>query len=169
MTEQTFAGVANILSAMPSSQTWTAAISTVYAMALKDWDDKLAQKVAMHALMNLKWRPSPAEMRELALQIRKIKVPNQTMHEQVRTIVVYHPPAERKKATDKLVKEGKICPLIPEVVERLGGWNRVGQMTEEQLATGIEKESSECLSSEVTENILALPMPERRQAKMISN
>lgn len=169
MTEQTFAGVANILSAMPSSQAWTPAISTVYAMALKDWDDKLAQKVAMHALMNLKWRPSPAEMRELALQMRKIKVPNQTMHEQIRHIVVYHPSSERRKATEKLVNEGKVCPLIPEVIERLGGWGRIGQMTEEQLATGIEKESAECLGSDVTEQILALPMPERQSHKMIGN
>lgn len=167
MTEHTFAGVANILSAMPAQQPWDERTSTVYALALKDWDDSLATKAVMKALMTRKWRPSPSELREIALQVRRIKVPTPTMHEQIRHVVLYHQADERERAAERLIHAGKVSPLINEVVDRLGGWRSVGRMTAEELSGGIDKEMSECLESGVIEPMLSLPMPTSDQPKMI--
>lgn len=169
MKDTTFAGISNILATMPAAQQWTDMTATVYALAMKDWDDDLAQKTVMHALMTKKWRPAPSELREIAMSLKKVRVPNNTMHEQVRHIVIHHPSNERKQAAERLAKSGKISPLVNDVVERLGGWRNVGSMTEEQLSSGIEKEMQECLESGASDHILATPLPMLggRETKMI--
>jgi hypothetical protein len=159
MTESTFAGIANILSAMPAHQPWDDRTSTVYAMVMKDWDDVLAQKATMKALMTRKWRPTPSELREIALQMKRIHVPNQTMHEQVRHVVIFHPPSERKEAAERLIKQGKISPLVPDLVERMGGWKSAGLMTEDELSRKIEQETEKCLESGAVDHMLSTPMP----------
>lgn len=159
MTDTTFAGIANILAAMPAAQPWSDTMAAVYALAMKDWDDMVAQRAAMQALMTRKWRPSPAELREFAMQVKKIKVPNPTVREQIRHIVVHHPANERRTATEKLVQQGKVSPMVNEVVDRMGGWNTVGMMSEEQLSTSIDREMQECLESETVEKMLSTPLP----------
>lgn len=134
MTERIFAVVANILSAMPSQQPWDDRTSAVYAIAMKKWDDELTQKAVMKCLMTKRWRPTPSEIREVALEMKRVFVPGPTAYEQVKHIVLYHPVNERQEAAEKLVKQGKISAGVPIAVANLGGWGRIGSMTEDQLA-----------------------------------
>lgn len=167
MTETTFAIVANMLSAMPASSPWNDVTATVYALAMKDWDDELAQKTVMKALMTKKWRPAPSELREIALQIKKIKVPTSTVYEQVKHIVIYHPAEERKQAADRLAKTGRVSPMLNEIVSNAGGWRAVGNMTEEELAKAIDKEMDGCLESESVDKLLSMPLPQLEATKTV--
>ena len=169
MNERTFAVVSNILSAMPSSQAWDERVSMAYAIAMKGWDDKLAEKTVMKALMTKKWRPAPAELREIALQVKRIIVPTPTAQEQIRHVVLYYPENQRKQASERLVNEGKISPLVPSLVKHLGGWGRIGTMPEDKLEKAIVEVMEDAVDDPVVEQELSKPLPalEASQRKMI--
>lgn len=159
MNERTFAVVANILSAMPSQQPWDDRTSAVYAIAMKKWDDELTQKAVMKCLMTKRWRPTPAEIREVALGMKKVFVPGPTAYEQVKHVVLWHPPHERAEAAEKLVKQGKISPLIPVAVSNLGGWKHAGQMTEDKLAEAMNDVVQRVSDSPELDVVLETPLP----------
>ncbi len=169
MTEKTFAVVSNILSAMPSSQPWDDRVGMMYAVAMKTWDDKLTERAVMKALMTKKWRPTPCELREIALQIKRIVVSSPQAQEQIRHIVLYHPPQERKSATERLVKEGKVSPMVPALVKHLGGWGRVGELSDDKLEKAVDGVMEEALDDPAIEIELELPLPalESKETKMI--
>lgn len=165
MNERTFAVVSNILSAMPSSQPWDDRVSMAYAIAMKGWDDKLAEKTVMKALMTKKWRPAPAELREIALQVKKIVVPTPTAQEQIRHIVLYYPQEERRSASEKLVSEGKISPIVPSLVKHIGGWGRVGSMPEDKLEKALDEAMEDAVEDPMVDQELTKPLPALEEAK----
>ena len=170
MNERTFAVVANILSAMPSQQQWDDRVSMVYAIAMKKWDDELTQKAVMKCLMTKRWRPTPSELREVALEMKRVFVPGPTAYEQVKHIVLYHPPSERQQAAEKLVKQGKVSPGVPVAVSNLGGWSRIGSMTEEQLADAMDTAITRVVDDPQLDAVLETPLTaigSDRQIKMI--
>jgi hypothetical protein len=169
MTENTFAVISNILSAMPSQQPWDDRVSMVYAIALQRWDDELAQRATTHALMTKKFRPTPAELREIALSIKRVKVPTGQASSQIKHIVLYHPEGERSKVAQRMVRDGKISPIIPDVVKSVGGWGRVGSMTESQLNDAIERAIPEVQENPDVDAVLETPIPmiDGRAPKMI--
>lgn len=158
MNERTFAVVANILSAMPSQQPWDDRTSTVYALAMKKWDDELTQKAVMKCLMTKRWRPTPSEIREVALGMKRVFVPGPTAYEQVKHIVLYYPPHERKEATEKLVRQGKVAAGVPVAVANLGGWGRVGSMTEDTLAEAMDSAITKVADDPQLDVVLETPM-----------
>lgn len=166
MNERTFAVVANILSAMPSSQPWDDRTSAVYAIAMQKWDDGLTEKAVMKCLMTKKWRPTPAEIREVALQIKRVTVPGPTAHEQIRHIVIRYSPEERSAVADRLVKQGKISPSVPYLVSQLGGWRSVGSMTEDGLAKEIASKMDGMTEDPALDEVLETPLPAIESGKL---
>lgn len=159
MTEATFAVVANILSAMPAQQPWDDRTAAVYAIAMQSWDDNLTQKAVTKCLMTKRWRPTPSEIREVALQLKRVTVPSPTVHEQVRHVVLYYQPSERHAAAERLVKQGKISPSVPLVVSRVGGWRGIGSMSEETLSKALENEMPKVLEDPELDRVLEVPLP----------
>lgn len=166
MNERTFAVVANILSSMPSQQQWSDAVSAVYAIAMKDWDDSLTQRAVMKCLMTKRWRPTPAEIREVALQLKRVHVPGHTAYEQVKHVVLYYPPNEREGAVERLVKQGKVSPSVPLAVSALGGWRNVGHMTEEKLADVMENAVVRAVEDPRIDDVLKTPVLELAGSNM---
>jgi|DEB19_MinimDraft_3_1074340.scaffolds.fasta_scaffold62782_3 hypothetical protein len=158
MNERTFAVVANILSAMPSQQPWDDRTSTVYALAMKKWDDELTQKAVMKCLMTKRWRPTPSEIREVALGMKRVFVPGPTAYQQVKHIVLHYPANERKAATEKLVQQGKISAGVPVAVANLGGWSRVGSMPEDHLAEAVDNAITKIADDPNLDVVLESPM-----------
>lgn len=159
MNERTFAIVSNILSAMPSSQPWDDRVSMAYALSMKGWDDKLAEKAVMKALMTKKWRPTPAELREIALQMKRIFVPHPTAQEQIRHVVLYYPPEQRRDASEKLVSQGKISPIVPAIVKNLGGWSRIGSMSDDKLDKAVADVMEDAMEDPIVDEELSRPLP----------
>lgn len=171
MTEKTFAVISTILSTMPSQQPWSEAVSMVYALGLQRWDDDLAQRTVTQALMTKKFRPTPSELREIALQIKRIKVPSGQAASQIRHIVVYHPIENRAAVAERMVAQGKISPIIPEVVKSVGGWSRVGNMSDYQLSEAVDRVVPDIAETMDTDKVLSTPLPmiEGESVKMIGD
>lgn len=130
----------------------------VYAMAMKKWDDELTQKAVMKCLMTKRWRPTPAELREVALEMKRVFVPGPTAYEQVKHIVLYYPVNERQEAAEKLVKQGKISAGVPIAVSNLGGWGRIGTMTEDQLADAMNSAITRVADAPELDVVLETPL-----------
>lgn len=158
MTEKTFAVISTILSTMPSQQPWDERVSMVYALGLQRWDDDLAHRTVTQALMTKKFRPTPSELREIALQIKRVKVPSGQAASQIRHIVTYHPLNERAAVAERMVTQGKISPIIPEVVKSVGGWSRVGNMTDYQLAEAVDRVVPDVAETMDTDTVLSTPV-----------
>lgn len=167
MTEKTFAVVSNILSSMPSSQPWDDRIGMAYAIAMKSWDDKLTERAVMKALMTRKWRPTPCELREIALQIKRVVVPSPQAQEQIKHIVLHYPSHERREAADKLISEGRVSPMVPAIVKYLGGWGRIGDMTDDKLERAVEGVMEEAMDDPEIESELGIPMRELGESKQV--
>lgn len=158
MTEQTFAVAANILSTMPSQQPWDDRVSMVYAIAMQNWNDDLVSKAVMSALMTKKFRPTPAELREVALQLKRVRIATPQAAQQIKHIVLYHPLEQRNKAMDEMVKQGKVSPILPMVVKNCGGWGRVGTMTEHNLSEAVERAMADAAEDPQLDAVLTQPI-----------
>ncbi len=171
MTEKTFAVISNILSTMPSQQPWDDRVQMVYALAIQRWDDDLAQRAVTKALMTKKFRPTVSELRDIAMEIKRVKVPSGQAVTQIRHLVTYHPVNERAGACERMVAQGKISPIIPEVVKSVGGWSRVGNMTDYQLNEAIERVVPDVTETIDAEKVLSTPvaMIGDAQVKMIGD
>ena len=171
MTEKTFAVISTILSTMPSQQPWDDRVSMVYALGLQRWDDELAQRTVTQALMTKKFRPTPSELREIALQIKRVKVPSGQAASQIRHIVVYHPLEKRAAVAEQMVAQGKISPIIPEVVKSVGGWSRVGNMSDYQLGEAVDRVVPDIAETMDADKVLSTPLPmiEGSAVKMIGD
>jgi len=142
----------------------------MYAIAMKTWDDKLTERAVMKALMTRKWRPTPCELREIALQIKRVVVPAPQAQEQIRHIVLHYPSKDRRSAADKLISEGRVAPMVQSIVKYLGGWERVGELTDDKLERAVQGVMEEALDDPSIENELQIPIPalgEAKDAKMI--
>lgn len=171
MTEQTFAVAANILSTMPSQQPWDDRVSMVYAIAMQRWNDDLVSRAVTYALMTKKFRPTPAELREVALQLKRVRIATPQAAQQLKHIIVYHPLERRNKAMEEMVKQGKVSPILPMVVKNCGGWGRVGTMTEDQLSKAVERAMEDAAEDPALDNVLTEPylQLEGSQLKMIGD
>lgn len=171
MTEQTFAVAANILSTMPSQQPWDDRVSMVYAIAMEKWNDDLVARAVKYALMTKKFRPTPAELREVALQLKRVRIATPQAAQQIKHIVLYHPIENRNKAMTEMVNQGKVSPILPMVVKNCGGWGRVGTMTEHQLSEAVERAMADASEDPALETVLTEPylQLEGAQLRMIGD
>ncbi len=158
MTEKSFATAANILSTMPSGQPWDERMATVYAIGMQKWSDDLVERAVMHCLMTKKFRPTISELREVALSLKRVKVPSGQAAQQIRHIVLYAPPAERREYTERMVKEGKVSPAVPILVANLGGWNSIGMMAEDRLVRAVESVQEHIDDDPRVDDVLTEPM-----------
>lgn len=144
---------------MPSQQPWDDRVSMVYALGLQRWDDDLAHRAVTQALMTKRFRPTPSELREIALQIKRVKVPSGQAASQIRHIVTYHQLSERATVAERMIAQGKISPIIPEVVKSVGGWMRVGNMNEYQLCEAVDRVVPDIAETMDSEKVLSTPLP----------
>jgi hypothetical protein len=159
MTEKAFATAANILSTMPSGQPWDDRMATVYAIGMQKWSDDLVERTVMQCLMTKKFRPTVAELREVALGIRRVKVSTGQAAEQIRHIILMVQPNQRAAATERLVKEGKVSPSVPILVQNLGGWRNVGMMAEDRLFKAVDTVQEHIDDDPQIDEALATPAP----------
>jgi len=148
----------NLLSALPSpTQPWNEAALALYVLALKDWPDHVGRAACQHAALNCRWRPTPVELREIALA-RFAPAPSlESVVEAVRRVIVRHPPEERAAAAKR------IHPVAARVVDHLGGWGAVGMMATEETAAAVSRalpaQVADWHAAEADSLLAALPEP----------
>lgn len=127
MNKQVFAGVCSVLSMLPSNVPWNDDVATMYAIAMKGWDDAVVGLVARHVLFNCEWRPSVSELRTIAI---KLVAPNLNAHaihnELSRIIAIAHDVSQRDELLNDSMDAGKLPPYTKQIIERAGGWKSMG-------------------------------------------
>lgn len=105
------------------------ALWDIYDALLTAWGDTLARRVCTHAALTCKWRPSPAELREIAARIES-PTPNadaaltevQTLIRRYGANAAPHP----DNPNVRVMGEPPFShPLVGAAVRRLGGWARI--------------------------------------------
>lgn len=124
MSDETLAGCILLLSGMPSGAPWTEANSALYGFAMKEWSDEMGRDVVQWAVLNLKWRPSPVELREIAVS-RHFPAPS---------------PAEaREKIRHALIFYGgrgaaqKMDAFTNTLADAMGGWPTLSLCSTEEI------------------------------------
>lgn len=156
MTKHAFAEFLPILAGMPSTSPWSDGASALYTLALGSWDDSVGRAVLLHAAKNCRWRPSPAELREIAIRLI-CPVPSQSevRHEIGRFCNQFSDPARRRNAAHEVTNA---------VVDWLGGWLLVGYMDTDALERMIGAAYAACVAKyEQTtgEAMISMPLPSK--------
>lgn len=146
----------NLLAAMPSSSPWMEASAALYIMAMEGWTDDVAMGSVRHAAMNLKWRPAPVELREIAVALFAPAPGPMTVREQLREMLLWHGKGAARYA-DQL-------PLLASVADELGGWASLSRMTTEDIDaqfTGAYSRAVKDWTAQAAEGILRREARER--------
>lgn len=101
----------------------------IYHLLLFRWPDELGREVVTHAALNCKWRPSPAELREIAAKMESPVPAVDAAMEEVLTLMrrhgayaAPHPDFPDRPGIRTLGEPPFSHPLIASAVRRLGGW-----------------------------------------------
>jgi hypothetical protein len=111
------------------SQEWTEAVASVYSLSMREWDDQVALCACQHAALNLKWRPAPVELRQIAIDLHAPTPPVGVLIEEARKIIRRYMPGKDRSAAAAI----SCHPLTCRVVDHLGGWDAIGLMDCEEL------------------------------------
>ena len=125
MTDDTLKTCLEVLAAMPSAVPWSDGSGTIYAMAMEGWDDAVALGTVKKVALTLKWRPAAVELRQVAVEQFAPAPSVFTLRQQLREMLLWH--GERAGLV-----EGHV-PLLPDIVDRLGGWHACSRMTTEEI------------------------------------
>lgn len=117
-----------LIEAMPSTQEFGVAHRQLYGFVLRHLGEDLSRAAVQEAALTCRWRPSPAELRELAVH-QAVPLPDASeviaeiagLLESVGLYGVVHPENPRVR----LPGAPPMSPLATEVVRRLGGWERL--------------------------------------------
>ena len=127
MNKQVFAGVCSVLSMLPSNVAWNDDVATMYAIAMKGWDDAVVGLVARHVLYNCEWRPSVAELRMIAIKLVAPKLNAHAIHNELsRIISIASEPSRRDELIETSMELGNLPPYTKQLIERAGGWMSMG-------------------------------------------
>jgi hypothetical protein len=162
MTPETQYRCLEYLSGMLSpSQGWSEAVASLYILAMEGWQDDVAERTVKHAALNEKWRPAPAELRQLAARLvlaDMAPVPSPVAtRDEIRTLIIRH--------GRQAIKAAHSHPLIAAVVDEMGDWASLcGRYTEDIDAAfpGAYQRAVAGLEASVAQTQLCLPEPERR-------
>lgn len=157
MREDTFRTVSNLLAVMPAQVPWDERVAVMYAYALNDWDDSIVEYAVKKALTTCNFRPTPAELRKIAMQLIAPQLSAMQIHGKISEFITRVHPSQRTMFTDKMIEQGKMNPIIREVVDKLGGWREVGVRSSEDNLRLIEKIHGECYDALNFDELLATP------------
>jgi hypothetical protein len=160
MKEETFKTVSNLLAVMPSQVPWDERVAIMYAYALNDWDDSIVEYAVKKALLTYSFRPTPAELRKVALGLIAPQQSVMQIHGTISNFVARVHPSQRSMFMDKQIKNGQMNPIIREVVDRLGGWQSVGARASDDNYKMIEKVCNDAYDALDLDDLLASP-PDR--------
>lgn len=106
-----------------------AALWKIYNALLSAWGDDLAMRVCTNAVLTCKWRPSPAELRELAARLESPTPTADAALTEVQVLIrrfganaMQHP----ERPSVRVMGEPDFShPLVESAVRRIGGWARI--------------------------------------------
>lgn len=132
MNKQVFAGVCSVLSMLPSNVPWNDDVATMYAIAMKSWDDAVVGLVARHVLFNCEWRPSVSELRTIAIKLVAPNINAHAIHNELSRIITakYHL-SDRDDMVNDSMDNGTLPPYTKQLIDRAGGWTAMGMRSTE--------------------------------------
>jgi hypothetical protein len=157
MREDTFKTVSNLLAVMPAQVAWDERVAVMYAYALNDWDDNIVEYAVKKALLTHNFRPTPAELRKVALSLIAPMQSAMQLHGTISTFISKVHPSQRYLFMDKQISQGLMNPIIREIVDKIGGWREVGARASEDNLRLIEKVHHECYDALNFDELLASP------------
>ena len=135
MTSKCFSSIATILSTMPSQNQWDDKVASVYALAMTTWRDDIAMLATVTALKTKEFRPTPAELRNIALGFVHKLTPMIAMNE-ISEIIRKYQVKER---------DNRSSPAIKAIVDACGGWAAMGSR---------DRETNTKLVADVFDNVM---------------
>ena len=114
----------NLIGTMPGKPDWNPDIASLYSLHLADWHPEVRQKAVLAATGSCKFRPTVAELKEIALKIAQPMPSLAVMREELRNLILFHPPSERRRHAS---------PLMGDLIDELGGWSEVGMLPTEEM------------------------------------
>jgi hypothetical protein len=114
----------NLLATMPGKPAWNDDIASLYSLHLADWHPETRQKAVLDATATCSFRPAMCELREIALRHIAPLPSAAALREQLRQVILFHPPAERAKHAS---------PLLRDLADELGGWREIGMLDTEEM------------------------------------
>jgi len=157
MRDDTFRIVSNLLAVMPAQVQWDERVAVMYAYALKDWDDTIVEYAVKKALLTCNFRPTPAELRKIAMQLIVPQLSPMQVQGQISSFIIKVHPTQRDAFTEKMTNQGKMNPIIGDVVNKLGGWRETATRSSEDNLRLIEKVLGGCYDSMDFDELLASP------------
>lgn len=114
----------NLLATMPGKPDWNPDIASLYSLHLADWHPETRHKAILEATSICHYRPTTAELREIALRFAQPLPSAASSLAEIRRIVTFYPPRERALQASSLVRD---------LVDELGGWAEIGMLPTEEL------------------------------------
>ena len=114
----------NLLATMPGKPEWNDDIATLYSLHLADWHPEALRKAILEATATCQFRPTVAELREVALKHVAPLPSIGTLREELRLLILFHPPAERARHASA---------LLSDLADELGGWREIGMLDTEEM------------------------------------
>jgi hypothetical protein len=130
MTEETLIACLDLLAGMPSAAPWSKAVSATYSLAMEGWTDDVAFETVRRSVLTEEWRPAPARLIAIAVELHAPMLPAFELREQIRQMLIFH----GGRAAGRIA--AKEFPLLNRVAEHLGGWANLTHMGTEEIDKG---------------------------------
>jgi hypothetical protein len=122
-------GCMALLMGMHSGQEWSPMQTHVYALVLSSIGEEYSRAAVTHAVLNLKWRPAPAELRQIAARLAS---PAPTADEAFAEIVDranrdgFYAKPDPENPNVRLAGPPPFShPLVAQMVPLCGGWEHI--------------------------------------------
>jgi hypothetical protein len=130
MTAQMMTHCLDLLAGMPSAAPWSDPVSATYTLAMEGWTDDVAFETVRRAVLTEEWRPAPARLIAIAVELHAPMPPAHQVREQIREMLIFH----GGRAAGQIA--AKEFPLLHRVAEQLGGWANLTHMGTEEIDKG---------------------------------
>lgn len=147
MTGDCFSKVANILSTMPSQNIWDDKVASVYALAMTSWRDDIALLATVTALKTREFRPTPAELRNIAMSFITNLTP-MTLMTEISEIIRKYRVGDRDSHASQPIKA---------IVYACGGWAAMGVRDTESNIKHIREVFDNVMNTIDTSDVLSNP------------
>ncbi|WP_395144435.1 hypothetical protein [Armatimonas sp.] len=114
----------NLLATMPGKPEWNGDIAEFYSLHLADWHPDTRRRAILEATATCQFRPTVAELREVALKHIAPLPSIGTLREELRLLILFHPAAQRARHA---------TPLMRDLADELGGWHEIGMLDTEEM------------------------------------
>ena len=149
----------NLLATMPGKPAWNGDIAELYSLHLADWYPETRRLAVMEATVSCSFRPTLCELREIALRFARALPSTAALREQIREMILFHPPAERARHASVLLRD---------LADELGGWHEIGMLSTEELDRrfpgAVERARGEYLTRNATKILAADPAKQLESA-----